>query len=268
MKKMLKLTLVLIASFLLIGQANAQVSLKSIQKKGEIVIGTTGAQPPYSLESIDGQLMGFEIDLAQILANAMDVKVRFVQKPFKELLPALENGEVDAVMSGVTMTIERNLKNVFIGPYAVTGKTLLTKNSVIDRINATTLHDVKELHLVALKGTTSEDFVKNYVPEADLQYVDDYEQAVELVINGTVDALVADYPICALSALRHEGKGLVCLEEPVTIEPIGMAINTNDPILINLIQNYYTNLQLAGNLDLITYKWFDDSSWLLKANLK
>lgn len=268
MMKMLRLTLVLIASFLLVGQAGAQVSLKSIQKKGVITIGTTGNQAPYSLESIDGELMGFEIDLANILAQAMKVECKFVKMPFKELLPALKKGEVDAVMSGLTMTIERNLDHVFIGPYAVTGKTLLTKTSVINRINTSNLHDTKNLSLVAMKGTTSEDFIKNYVPDAAVQYVTSYDEAVQMVIDGRVDALVADYPICALSALRHEGKGLVCLEEPVTIEPIGMAINTEDPILINLLQNYYSSLQLSGNLDLITYKWFEDSSWLLKAKLK
>ena len=267
MKKMLRLVLVLITSFLLVGQLSAQITLKSLQKKGEIKIGMTGVQPPYSLESIDGQLMGFEIDLAQILAKAMHLDCKLVKLPFQQLLPALEKGEIDAVMSGLTMTIERNLKNVFIGPYAVTGKTLLTKKSVIDRINTSNLHDTKNLSLVALKGTTSEDFIKNYIPEAHVKYVQSYDEAVQMVIDGRVDALVADYPICALSALRHQEKGLVCLDEPVTIEPIGMAINTTDPILINIIQNYFSTLQLSGNLDLITYKWFDDSTWLLRAKL-
>jgi len=267
MRRMFRVALVLIASFLVIGQVSAQVTLKSIQKKGEITIGMTGVQPPYSLESIDGELMGFEVDLAQILAQAMHVECKLVKMPFQELLPALEKGEIDAVMSGVTMTVERNLKNVFIGPYAVTGKTLLTKTSVIDRINSTNLHDTKNLSLVALKGTTSEDFIKKYIPEADVKYLESYDEAVQMVIDGRVDALVADYPICALSALRHQSKGLVCLEEPVTIEPIGMAINTVDPILINIIQNYFSTLQLSGNLDLITYKWFDDSTWLLRAKL-
>ena len=267
MNKIFQVALVFVASFLLVGQLSAQVTLKSIQKKGEIRIGMTGVQPPYSLESIDGQLMGFEVDLAQILANAMHVECKLVKMPFQELLPALEEGKIDAVMSGLTMTIERNLKNVFIGPYAVTGKTLLTKSSVIDRINTSSLHDTKNLSLVALKGTTSEDFIKNYIPDADVKYVQDYDQAVSMVIDGRADALVADYPICALSALRHQGKGLVCLEEPVTIEPIGMALNTNDPLLINIIQNYFSTLQLSGNLDLITYKWFDDSTWLIRAKL-
>jgi polar amino acid transport system substrate-binding protein len=264
---MFRIALVLLSSFLLVGQLSAQVSLKSIQKKGEIRIGMTGVQPPYSLESIDGDLMGFEVDLAQILAKAMNVECVLVKMPFQELLPTLQEGEIDAVMSGLTMTVERNLKNVFIGPYAVTGKTLLTKTSVIDRINTSTLYDTKDLSLVALKGTTSEDFITNYIPEADVKYLQNYDEAVKMVIDGRVDALVADYPICALSALRHQGKGLVCLEEPVTIEPIGMAINTTDPVLINIIQNYFNTLQLSGNLDLITYKWFDDSTWLLRAKL-
>ena len=61
--------------------------------------------------------LGLEVDLARALARTMGVEANLVTMPFKELLPALERGDIDAIFSGVTMTAERNLKVAFAGPY-------------------------------------------------------------------------------------------------------------------------------------------------------
>ncbi len=267
MRILSRLVSLFLVAFLSMSVGMAQVTLKSIQKKGKLVLGTTGSQPPYSMTSVSGDPMGFEIELAQALANAMNVELEIKTMKFDELLKAVEAGEVDAAMSGITMTIERNLKTVFIGPYSVTGKTLLTKKSVIDRINNQELTDIQDLKISALKGSTSESLLKTDLPEAQATYVTAYKDGVDNVINGTSDAMLSDYPICVISALRYEDKGLECLPEPITMEPIGMALNSNDPHLINLIQNYFSYLELSGQLEMLTYKWFDDSSWLLKAKL-
>lgn len=57
----------------------------------------------------------------------MGVRLRFVERPFAQLLPALEKGEIDVVMSGMTITPDRNLRVAFVGPYIVTGKSILAK---------------------------------------------------------------------------------------------------------------------------------------------
>jgi ABC-type amino acid transport substrate-binding protein len=71
------------------------------------------------------------VDLANLLANAMNVELKLVEMPFGELLEALEAGKVDVVMSGMTMTPERNLKAAFVGPYIISGKSILTKDSTV-----------------------------------------------------------------------------------------------------------------------------------------
>ena len=100
----------------------AQARLNKIMKSGELKVGITGTQPPFSVESKKGDLMGFEVDLANLLAESMGVGVTFVRLPFGDLLGALESGKADAVMSGMTITIERNLKAAFVGPSVVSGK--------------------------------------------------------------------------------------------------------------------------------------------------
>jgi ABC-type amino acid transport substrate-binding protein len=86
---------------------NAPV-LSRIVESGTFKVGMSGTQPPFSVISKSGALIGYEVDLANILADAMGVKVEFVQKPFGQLLPALEKGEIDAIMSGMTMTPKRD----------------------------------------------------------------------------------------------------------------------------------------------------------------
>jgi len=69
-----------------------------------------------------GEIVGFEIDIVQALADAMGLELRFDVRPFPELLPALERGETDLVISGLTMTPERNARVAFAGPYFVSGR--------------------------------------------------------------------------------------------------------------------------------------------------
>lgn len=101
--------------------------LDGVLKKGELVVGMTGDQPPVNATTKTGGIIGLDADLARVIAASMNLKVRFAKMPFAELLPALLAGKVDMIISGMTMTTERNLKAAFIGPYHVSGKGILTK---------------------------------------------------------------------------------------------------------------------------------------------
>ncbi len=94
----------------------AATTLDDIIKKGELIVGTTGTQPPLNVTSKTGEVIGYDADIAKLIASSMGVKVRFSKMPFSELLPALEAGKVDMVISSMTMTLSRNLKVAFVGP--------------------------------------------------------------------------------------------------------------------------------------------------------
>jgi polar amino acid transport system substrate-binding protein len=234
-----------------------------IIERGTFRVGTSGTQPPFSVMSRSGELIGYEIDLAKLLADAMGVKLELVQKPFAELLPALHEGEVDAVMSGMTMTPKRNTKVAFVGPYIVSGKSILTKSSSpLASADNTEDIDQSKVTLAALKESTSQTFCERVLPKASLTTVDDYAAGVTLVLKDKVHAMVADFPICILSILRHPDAGLVTLDQPLTIEPIGTALAPGDPLLINMVENYLSALKAVGLLDALQEKWFEDGSWL------
>jgi polar amino acid transport system substrate-binding protein len=238
--------------------------LNQILKRGELRVGTSSSQPPFTMKSKEGQLMGYEIELAELLSDAMKLKLRFVQKPFSELFPALEKGEVDIIMSGMTITPERNIKFTFVGPYIVSGKSVLAKSKRISELDEMSEINRPTIKVAALKGSTSQTFVEKLAPKVELISTKDYEAAVKMVIADKADIMVADYPICVLSILRHPDAGLATLEAPLTIEPIGMALPPDAFQLHNLAANYLTALEISGVLESLEAKWFDDGSWLIR----
>jgi polar amino acid transport system substrate-binding protein len=240
-----------------------QKVLSTILKKGELRIGMTGNQPPFTMKAKNGELIGYEVDLAKALAKNMGVKLKLVEMPFSDLLGALKTGKVDAVMSGMTMTPERNLEVLFAGPYILSGKAILTKSKLIEEISAATTATEKKYRIVTLKGSTSVEFVKTYMPKHELILIDNYNDGVTMVLNDKADALVADKPICVITLMKNQGKDLVTSDKPLTIEPIGMALPSDDPQFLNLVENYIASLQLSGTLPLLEKMWFEDGTWML-----
>lgn len=237
--------------------------LSGIVEKGELRVGMSGGQPPFTVKSKDGSLIGYEVDLAKLLANAMGVKLTLVEMPFAELLGALGEGKVDVVMSGMTMTPERNLKAAFVGPYIVSGKSILTKDSTLAQADETGDINQEDLTLIALADSTSQKFVETLLPKATLVTTKDYDEGVQMILDDKATAMVADFPICALSVMRHGDKGLVTLAEPLTIEPIGIAISPGDSLMLNMVQNYLVALEAVGVLAELEAKWFKDGGWLI-----
>ncbi|MCB1701455.1 MAG: transporter substrate-binding domain-containing protein [Pseudomonadales bacterium] len=225
-------------------------------------VGMSGNQPPMSMTNREGGLMGFDVDLAKALADAMKVKLEIVPMPFGELMPALEDDKIDMVMSGLSITPERTELVSFVGPYMMSGKSILTKNSVLSKIQSSKDFDRKDLKLLALSNSTSASFVKAVAPSAQLVEIASYDEGVAMVIDGKADALVADMPVCVLSVMRFPEAGLTTLERPLTVEPVGIAVSKDDPQFFNLVDNYLRAYEKTGILGKIREKWFEDNSWI------
>ena len=249
---------------LILGVYSVQAqTLDRILKNGVLRVGMSGDQPPFSMMSNGDSLMGYEVDVANLLASSMKVKLEIVQLPFAELLPALDAGKVDAVMSGMTITPQRNLKYAFMGPYMLSGKTILTKSATLAKAQQTEELDLKNAKLVVLKGSTSEEFANELLSEAQIIPAATYQEAVDMIVQDKADAMIADYEVCALSVLRYPSSSLVMSDRPLTLEPIGMALNADDHHFMNFLENYFAALQLAGVLDDLQLYWFSSGAWLI-----
>ena len=225
-------------------------------------VGMSGNQPPMNSNSRSGQLIGYEVDLARALAASMGARLEIITMPFGDLLEALGKEKVDMVMSGMAITAARSRDVSFVGPYMMSGKSILTKSTLLAR--ATEPHEFNrpELKLAALENSTSQIFVETAAPEATLVLVKDYDAAVDMVIAGEVDALVADMPICVLSVLRYPNAGLATLQSPLSIEPFGIALRKDDRQFTQLVDNYLDTFGKMGMLNQLRKKWFEDKSWI------
>jgi polar amino acid transport system substrate-binding protein len=232
-----------------------------ILARGEIRVGMSGNQPPFNMKSRAGELFGMDVDLARGLATTMGVEVQLVTMPFKELLPALEKGEIDIVLSGMTMTSERNLKVAFAGPYFISGKAALTKSTSLAA--AADPKDVnKPVRMTVLAGSTSELFAQRELPEVELVAVADYDDAIQKVLDDEVKAMIADYPVCILALYQHPNAGLATTLSTLSFEPIGVALSADAHLLTNVVQNYFTLLEGTGTLTRLRALWFDNDTWV------
>ncbi len=255
---------VLLTAGLVSGNAQAADApvLERIVQSGTLKVGMSGDQPPYNAKDRDGELMGLEVDLANLLALAMRADAEFVTLPFPKLLDALEAGEVDIVMSGMAITPKRSLKATFVGPYLLSGKSILTTSKTLAAAKDAGEINRAGLKLAALAKSTSAEFIELVASEATLVEVSDYTTAVNKVLAGEVDAMVADMPICVITAMRHPGKGLATLTEPLTVEPVGVAVPASDPQLQALVDTYLDAFEATGILEALRAKWLEDDSWL------
>ena len=102
----------LVASLLALAgcQTATPDALASILASGELRVGLSGHQPPFNMRARDGGLMGFDVDLAQALGDAMGLEVRFTPMPIAELITALEARRVDVVITTLTLTPARHAR--------------------------------------------------------------------------------------------------------------------------------------------------------------
>lgn len=243
-------------------QDEAAPGLSRIVSSGTLRVGMSGSQPPLNFESKDGEMMGLEVDLARALAALMRVDLEIVRRPFGELLGALEAGQVDLVISGMTTTPERSLRAAFVGPYYLSGKSILTRSSTLAQADEAGDLDQASLKLAALEGSTSAEFVRSALPKSSLVTTPDYDEAMTLLLADEVSAVVADREIVALTAFLHPKEGLASLREPLTLEPIGIAAPAGDPRLANFLDNALDALEASGLLSQLRSRWLERSDWV------
>lgn len=230
--------------------------ISRIQKSGKLVIGTSGNMPLMSEKLMTGELVGFDIDMAKAMAETMGVKLELKSMPFDQLIPALEQGTVDVVLSNMTMTMDRNMRVAFAGPYFVSGKCLITKEQEIAQADEP--EDLKEADakIAVVRGTTSENFVKELLPLARRMPVENVDKGTNMVAKGEANAFLTDFPICLSVMKRYPDSGFQSVVSLLTYEPIGIALPANDPLLMNLAINFIDRAENVGLIQGLAVKWF------------
>lgn len=239
-------------------------ALSRIAERGELVLGTSATMQPMSFKRSDGKVVGLDIDIARFMAQSMDTKLTIKTMPFQDLLPALERGDVDVVISNMTITTKRNLKVAFVGPYLKSGKCIITRKENLARAEQAEDLNTPDTRMAVMSGSTSEDFVRTLLPNATVTATIDIASAVQLVKDDKVGGMLADYPVCLSTLKENPNDGFVSLFTLLSYEPIGIAVPGNDPLFINWTKNFMARMKDTGILDELGKRWFGSYSDTLK----
>jgi polar amino acid transport system substrate-binding protein len=236
-------------------------TLESILERKALRVGFNAGYMPFEMTDKNGIFVGFDIDVAKEMAKAMGVKFEPVNTDWDGIIPSLTTDKFDIIMSGMTVTQERNLKVNFADPYIVVGQTIL-----IDKKHEGVVKSYKDLNdskytITSMLGTTGEQAVKRLIPKANYKSFDKETEAAMEVLNGKADAFVYDLPYCSIF-MEEQGKGkLVFLDKPFTFEPLAWAINKGDPDFLNWLNNFLRQIKNDGRYARIHNKWFKSTEW-------
>jgi len=262
MKKLALLLVVMFATMTLSTGVALSGALDDIQKRGTLRVGMEPGYMPFELTNKKGEIIGFDVDMAQRMAKAMGVKLELVSTAWDGIIPALLTQKFDVIMSGMTLTQQRNLSINFATPYILIGQTVLLNKKFEGEVKSyKDLNDPK--YTVASKlGTTGEQATKRMIPNAKyISYETEQEGVIE-VVNGKIDAFIYDMPFNAI-AVAQKGQGkIVHLDEPFTKEPLAWAIRKGDVDFLNWMNNFMAQIKYDGVYDKIYHKWFQDDTWL------
>jgi polar amino acid transport system substrate-binding protein len=239
-------------------------TLNQIIQRGELRVGLETGYMPFEMLDKNGNIIGFDVDLAKKMASVLKVKVRFVNTQWDGIIPALLTDKFDLLMGGMTITPERNMQVNFAKPYIVIGQTaLLAKRHQGKIAHVAELNDPR--YVVATKlGTSGDTAARRVLPKAQIRSFDSEADGAQEVKNGRVDAFVYDLPFNVIFAQDYPDS-VALLGEPFTTENLGWALRKGDPDFLNWLDNFIDAIHDDGTYDRLHKQWFEGNSW--KKNL-
>jgi polar amino acid transport system substrate-binding protein len=237
-------------------------TLEEIVKRGELRVGFEAGYLPFEMADKKGRFIGFDIDVAKEMAKAMGVKFVPVNTAWDGIIPALMTKKFDIIMSGMTITQERNLKINFADPYIIVGQTVLLNKKHEGIVKSyKDLNDPK--YVVTSKlGTTGEQAIKRMIPKATYKSFEVESEAALEVLTGKADATVYDLPFCVVFMAQQGAGKLVFLDEPFTFEPLAWAVRKGDPDFLNWLNNFLRQIKNDGRYERFYNKWIKSTDWI------
>ena len=240
-------------------------TLNQIIQKGELRVGLEPGYMPFEMKDKKGRIIGYDVDLAKDMAKAMGVKLTLVPTAWDGIIAGLLTNKYDIIMSGMTITQQRNLKVNFSDPYVVVGQTMLIRKELAGTIKSAKDLDKANFTIVTKLGVSGEIATKKIFKKAKILTFETESDAISEVLNGKADAMVYDQPYNVVF-MAGKGKGqLVHLDTPLTYEPLGWAIRKGDPDFLNWLNNYLRQIKgdkVVDFYDKTNKKWLHSSSWL------
>jgi glutamate transport system substrate-binding protein len=231
-------------------QFPAGSTMAKIQDRGEITIGVKYDVPPFGFKNPQsGEIEGFDVDMGKLIAQELGVEPKFVEAISDNRIPFLQQGEVDLILSTMTINQERDTEIEFSEPYYIArGRILVPGDSDIKGIE-----DLAGKRVCTALGSTYEETLREQAPDADLKLVDTYSECLELLQNGAIDAISTDDVI--LTGMIIQDDTLKMVGDELTTEPYGAGIKEGDKEFQKFVSDTLEAAQADGRWEEAFQKW-------------
>jgi polar amino acid transport system substrate-binding protein len=233
--------------------------ITQIQEEGVIRIGLS-LFVPWSMRDVNGDLIGFELDVGRQLAEDMGVEVEFVPTAWDGIIPALLAGNFDVIISGMSVTAQRNLTVNFTDPYAFSGLAILANREMTAGMSLEDLNS-PDVIFSARRGATPAVVIADRFPEAQLLLFDEDGAAAQEVLNGNAHATMASQPSPNREAGRHPDVLYVPFDQLFDPRGEGFAVRRGDPDALNYFNNWIAQQWRSGWLQERHDYWFATEDW-------
>lgn len=277
MKKVLSvglLALLLTLSIVVVGctstesgqSQSAKSTIELVKEKGELVVGTAPGYFPFEMVDKEGNIVGFDVEVAEKIAKELGVKLKIERFSFDGLIPALQTGKVDMVIAGMTIRGDRALSVSFSDPYYVTGQVLMVSNKN-QGVKSWQDLDVKGKTIGVSLGTTGALLAKQLFKNAEVKDFDTFPDACLAASTGKIDAVVYDEPGIRVYVARHP-ESVYGVWDLLSTENLGIAVKKDDFSTIQWLRSFLQSYVGSAEYKDAVSRWFEKMDWLENVDVK
>ncbi len=232
-------------------------TLGKVVKQNKLVVGLEAKYFPFEYSDTQGKPVGFDVDLATLAAKELGVELEIKDMEFSGLIPALQGGKIDMIVSGMTRTLARAKTVTFTQPYFVTGLcALLSNKKAPDVTEVAQLNDPGRTIAVKL-GTTGDLITAKLFPKATVNRYKEETACVLEVVAGRADAFIYDQ----FSIIKHHRRNADTTRpilKPFTYEPYAIAIRSGDFDFLTWLNQFLETIKADGRYKELHKKYFSE----------
>ncbi|MDB2530722.1 transporter substrate-binding domain-containing protein [Paracoccaceae bacterium] len=239
---------------------NKKSVIEVIQDRGVMKVGLSFFTP-WVMNGSNGELVGFEPDVARKLAADMEVEVEFIPVEWPEIISELNNETFDVIIAGMSIRPSRNLLINFTDPYAYSGLTILANKAMTEDLEYYTEYDNQDITFAARRGSTPEKVIKLMFPDAKLILFEEDGAATAAVVAGDAHAMMESEPGPSNNERLYPEKLHVPFYETFQANGEGFGVRKSDPDALNFFNNWIAQQWRSGWLEEKNDYWFRGIEW-------
>ena len=234
--------------------------LDTIKERGVMKVGL-GIFVPWAMKDKQGELVGFEIDVAKSIAEELGVEIEFIPTAWDGIIPALLAKKFDIIISGMSITKERKKKLNFSDPYASSGFGIYAHKKKAKGFNSLDDFNNSEVKIAVRRGATPAILGKELFPKAELLLFDEESQVEQEVLNGNVHASLASEPQPSHMVYKNPDVLFKPVNEVLQEWFEGLAVRKDDERVLEFLNDWIVQNKENGWLKKRHNYWFATLDW-------